>query len=99
MDGLIHRFVAKDTPGLPPLSLGEYESAFLPCTFWLAANYALDGCDEEARAILARVESLAGELGLFAEEANGKGFLGNTPQLFSHTAYVRALHALARVHA
>ncbi len=93
-DGLVHRF-APDDCFLP---LGEFEGAFLPCTFWLATAHATAGNVERAEQILERCESLAGELGVFAEEVDVRSgiFLGNTPLLFSQVEYVRARLEVAR---
>jgi alpha,alpha-trehalase len=95
--GLVFRF---DPEALPtPLGhpLGEAEGAFLPCTFWLASALAKQGEPDRAEAILERVEATAGELGLLAEEmdpATGV-FLGNTPLLFSHAEYLKAILEIA----
>ena len=91
IDGFVHRYIP--TPEEPPL--GQYEGAFLPCTFWLATVLGMAGRNAEAEAILSRAEAIAGELGLFAEEvdARSRSFLGNTPLLFSHAEYVRAVMA------
>ena len=65
---------------------------FLPCTFWLADNYALIGRQDEARALFERVLGLANDVGLLAEEYDpcaGRQ-LGNIPQAFTHIAYVQA---------
>lgn len=93
IDGFVHRYIPD--ADCPPL--GQYEGAFLPCTFWLATVHAMAGRRAEAEAILARVEAIAGEPGLFAEEvdARPRSFLGNMPLLFSHAEYVRAVLALA----
>ncbi len=93
-DGLVHRF-APDDCFLP---LGEFEGAFLPCTFWLATAHARAGNVERAEQILERCESLAGDLGVFAEEVDVRSgsFLGNTPLLFSQVEYVRARLEVAR---
>ncbi|MDQ3407366.1 MAG: glycoside hydrolase family 15 protein [Chloroflexota bacterium] len=98
IDGLVHRFIAGDTPGHEDLPLGEFEGAFLPCTFWLATSYALMGRPDEAEAILERVEAIAGDLGLLAEEVDARSgtFLGNSPLLFSHVEYARAVLELAK---
>lgn len=47
---------------------------------------------------LAKREAIAGENGLFAEEADATKdiFLGNTPLLFAHVEYVRAVVELNR---
>ncbi len=99
IDGCVYRFHPNETPGysgMPPL--GEFEGAFLPCTFWLATTYALQGRVQDAEAVLARVERIAGGLFLLAEELDPRSgsFLGNTPMLFSHMEYVRAVMALAQ---
>jgi len=91
--GLVFRF---DPEALPtPLGhpLGAAEGAFLPCTFWLASALAMGGEAERAEAILERVETTAGELGLLAEEMDPMtgAFLGNTPLLFSHAEYLKAV--------
>lgn len=98
IDGFVHRFVAAEMPGEQPLPVGEFEGAFLPCTFWLATTYAQMGRADAAEAILERAEAVAGDLGLFAEEidARGRTFLGNTPLLFAQVEYVRAVLELAR---
>jgi GH15 family glucan-1,4-alpha-glucosidase len=52
-----------------------------------------------AERLLDRVEGVAGPLGLFAEELDPRTwtFLGNTPLLFSHAEYVRAVKTIQRV--
>ena len=97
-DGLVYRFDPEEIPSPLGLPLGAAEGAFLPCTFWLAAVLAKQGKDDRAEAILARVEAATGDLGLFAEEmdpATG-AFLGNTPLLFSHAEYLKAVLELAK---
>ncbi|HVB63790.1 MAG TPA: glycoside hydrolase family 15 protein [Nitrolancea sp.] len=98
LDGLVHRFVAAETPEHGDLPVGEFEGAFLPCTFWLATTYARSGRIDEANAILSTVEKIAGPLGVFAEEVDARSgtFLGNTPLLFSQVEYVRAILELER---
>ena len=93
INNLVHRFVAAETPGLSDLPVGEFEGAFLPCTFWLATIYAMQGDLTRAETLLATVEAVAGDLGLFAEEISARDntFLGNTPLLFSQVEYVRAI--------
>lgn len=94
--GLVHRFHPRSVGA--PGRLETFEGAFLPCTFWLAAAYAKIGRAEQAETILRQVEEIAGPLRLFAEEADGRArsFLGNTPLLFSHAEYVRAVMELAK---
>ena len=94
------RYVPAETPGheVDALPAGEFEGAFLPCTFWLATSYARSGRTDEAESILTRAEAVAGTLGLFAEEvdARSRTFLGNFPLLFAQVEYVRAVLELAK---
>ena len=93
--GFVYRFDPLRTPGTceEGIPLGQYEGAFLPCTFWLATILARMGRREEAESILERAEKIAGPLGLFAEGVDPRSgdFLGNTPLLFSQIVYVRAI--------
>ena len=93
----VFRFNPEETPGVQQLPLGQLEGAFLPCTFWLATAYAKTGRPGRALAILERAEKIAGSLGVFAEAVDPRtlSFAGNTPLLFSHVEYVRAVLALA----
>ncbi len=97
IDGFIYRFDPAQTPGHPAMPVGEFEGAFLPCTFWLANAYARAGQLEKCEAILAKVAALAGDLGLFAEEVDPRSgaFLGNLPMIFSHAEYLGAVLTLA----
>lgn len=97
-DGLVFRFDPMAIPTPLALPMGEAEGAFLPCTFWLAAARAKQGHPERAEAILATVERTMGELGLIAEEMDPRtgAFIGNTPLLFSHAEYLKAVLALAK---
>ena len=97
IDGLVYRFDPGVTLGGDQLPLGEFEGAFLPVTFWFAHALAKVGRADQAEAILKRCEAMAGELGLFAEEIDARRqiFLGNTPLLFAHVEYVRAVREVA----
>ncbi|HXO93994.1 MAG TPA: glycoside hydrolase family 15 protein, partial [Candidatus Acidoferrum sp.] len=97
VDGLAHRFDPTETLGCDQLPIGSYEGAFLPATFWFAHALAKLGRVNEANAIVKRCEAIAGELGLFAEEADAREviFLGNTPLLFAQVEYARAIRAIA----
>ena len=94
VDGLVHRF----RPERSDLSMVEFEGAFLPCCFWLAAVYALMNRDRDADAMLRRVEGLTGGSGLFSEEVDSRSgeLLGNIPMIFSHAEYARAILQLDR---
>lgn len=52
---------------------------------------------DEAETVAVRCESIAGELGLFAEEADAREqtFLGNMPLLFAQVEYARAAREIA----
>jgi GH15 family glucan-1,4-alpha-glucosidase len=66
-DGFVYRYMHDEEggriDGLPP-----GEGAFLPCTFWLADNFALQGRFDEAEKLFERALSTRNDLGLFAEE-------------------------------
>lgn len=96
VDGLMHRFDPKETLGAGELPIGRFEGAFLPCVFWHANVLARSGACDRAEALLRRCEMIAGRVGLFAEEVDAhlNSFLGNTPLVFSHVEYVRAVMAL-----
>jgi GH15 family glucan-1,4-alpha-glucosidase len=58
-DGLVARYqTTRELDGLPP-----GEGAFLPCTFWLADNLALQGRRAEARALFERLLELRNDVG------------------------------------
>ena len=81
--------------GLPP-----GEGVFLPCSFWLADNYLLQGRRDEAVALFERLLQLTNDLGLLAEEYDpvAKRQLGNFPQAFTHVALVNTAVNLAKRH-
>jgi GH15 family glucan-1,4-alpha-glucosidase len=97
VDTFVFRFVPSEVPGIQPLPLGEYEGAFLPCTFWLATALAMAGRTDEAERIVAAAERVAGPLGLFSEgvDVRTREPLGNMPLMFSHVEYIRAVFALS----
>jgi len=96
-DGFVYRYShddeARNVDGLPP-----GEGAFLPCTFWLADNLALQGRIDEAEEIFERLLELRNEVGLLAEEWDPKERrqLGNFPQAFTHVALVNTAFNLDR---
>jgi GH15 family glucan-1,4-alpha-glucosidase len=86
VDGFVLRYRTKTgVDGLPP-----GEGAFLPCSFWLADNYALQNRDAEASALFERLLSLRNDVGLLAEEydPHAQRQVGNFPQAFSHLALI-----------
>jgi GH15 family glucan-1,4-alpha-glucosidase len=96
-DGFVYRYThdeeGRSVDGLPP-----GEGAFLPCTFWLADNLALQGRQDEAEEIFERLLGLRNDLGLLAEEWDPatKRQLGNFPQAFTHVALVNTAFNLNR---
>jgi GH15 family glucan-1,4-alpha-glucosidase len=96
-DGLVYRYAHDEevsgVDGLPP-----GEGAFLPCTFWLADNLALQGRHDEAEAVFQRLLDLRSDLGLLAEEWDpaSRRQLGNFPQAFTHVALVNTAFNLDR---
>jgi GH15 family glucan-1,4-alpha-glucosidase len=93
-DGFVLRYDTSQTDdGLPP-----GEGAFLPCTFWLADNYALTGERAKARELFERLAGLCNDVGLLSEEYDPKAgrLLGNFPQAFSHIGLVNTALNLTR---
>jgi GH15 family glucan-1,4-alpha-glucosidase len=97
--GFVYRYAGDDesarVDGLP-----AGEGAFLPCTFWLVDNFALQGRLEEAEQLFERLLSLRNDLGLFAEEwdPETRRQLGNFPQAFTHVALVNTAFNLDSQH-
>jgi GH15 family glucan-1,4-alpha-glucosidase len=93
-NGFVQRYVPKPpVDGLPP-----GEGVFLPCTFWLADNLALQKRYGEARDILERLLAIRNDVGLWAEEYDPeeKRFLGNFPQAFSHVGLINTARNLLK---
>jgi len=89
-DGLVARY--SNDSGVDGLQ-GD-EGAFLPCSFWLADNYLLQGRLDEARRLFERLLELRNDVGLLSEEYDPKEHrqLGNFPQAFSHLALINTAH-------
>src|SRR5271163_4196545 len=90
--GLVLRYSTESgVDGLPP-----GEGAFMPCTFWLADNYALAGRHQEARDLFERLLGLRNDVGLLSEEDDPvlHRQLGNFPQAFTHVSLVNTAHNL-----
>jgi GH15 family glucan-1,4-alpha-glucosidase len=86
--GLLLRYrSAEYVDGLPP-----GEGVFLACSFWLVEVLALQGRQEEGRALFDRLLALRNDLGLLSEEYDprAKRMLGNFPQAFTHLSIVAA---------
>jgi GH15 family glucan-1,4-alpha-glucosidase len=98
-DGFVYRYAGDDeherVDGLP-----AGEGAFLPCTFWLADTFALQGRLDEAEELFERLLATRNDLGLLAEEwdPRTRRQLGNFPQAFTHVALVNSAFNLDRQH-
>jgi GH15 family glucan-1,4-alpha-glucosidase len=91
-EGFVRRYrTERGVDGLP-----GGEGAFLLCTFWLADNLALQGRNQEARALFERLLAVANDVGLLAEEYDPElgRLLGNFPQAFSHVGLINTAHNL-----
>jgi len=82
--GLVHRY----RPDEADDGIGEGEGAFVAASFWLADVYILQGRHDEARALFERLAALTNDLGLLAEQHDGRHQLGNFPQGLSHLSLV-----------
>jgi GH15 family glucan-1,4-alpha-glucosidase len=95
-DGFVHRYGEEsrgDVDGLPGA-----EGAFLPCSFWLADNYILQGRVDEGSRLFERLVAVANDVALLSEQYDtvGERLVGNFPQAFTHVALVNTAHNLDR---
>ena len=93
-DGFVARYpTVPDVDGLPP-----GEAAFLPCSFWLADNLALQGRYDEARALFEKLLAVRNDVGLLSEEYDPRQgrLLGNFPQAMSHMALINTAANLTK---
>ena len=94
-DGFVQRYTMNEqTQTVDDLPPGE--GAFLPCSFWLADCYALQGRRDEATALYERLLGLRNDVGLLSEEydAGARRLVGNVPQAFSHVPLVNVAMTL-----
>ena len=92
-DGLVLRYRVEETDD----GFSGEEGSFTICSFWLVSALGIIGEHEKARALCAKLLSLAGPLELYAEEIDAKSgrHLGNFPQAFTHLALINAvLHVI-----
>jgi GH15 family glucan-1,4-alpha-glucosidase len=91
-DGLIYRYAAGTSDGLP-----AGEGGFGICSFWAVECLARGGDVAGAAAAFERLLGYANDVGLFAEEIDpGTGAaLGNFPQAFTHVGVINAALTLA----
>jgi GH15 family glucan-1,4-alpha-glucosidase len=93
-DGFVLRYHAREAiDGLPP-----GEGVFLPCTFWLADNYALLGRRDDGVKLFERLLGLANDLGFLSEEydTSKHRLAGNFPQAFTHVSLINTAMNLSR---
>jgi GH15 family glucan-1,4-alpha-glucosidase len=86
-DALVRRYRMDD-------GLADDEGCFVACSFWLAQCFALQGRRDEAATLFDAACGLSNDVGLFAEEHDGKQMLGNFPQGLSHYSHIAAAVAL-----
>jgi GH15 family glucan-1,4-alpha-glucosidase len=69
------------------------EASFLICSFWLVSALSEIGESEKSREMCERLLSMAGPLGLYAEELDARTgrHWGNFPQAFTHLALINAV--------
>lgn len=90
-------FVGRYTQDPAVDGLPHGEGTFLPCSFWLADNYALQGRHEEALSMFERILDIRNDVGLLSEEYDpvARRQLGNFPQAFTHVGLVNTAYHLS----
>jgi GH15 family glucan-1,4-alpha-glucosidase len=90
-------FVARYTQDPEVDGLPHGEGRFLPCSFWLADNYELQGRHEEAVQMFERLLTIRNDVGLLSEEYDpvDRRQLGNFPQAFSLVGLVNTAFNLS----
>jgi GH15 family glucan-1,4-alpha-glucosidase len=93
--GFVLRYSPDQSQQVDGLPAGE--GVFLPCTFWLADNYALAGRLDEARDVFERMLAITNDVGLLSEEYDptARRMLGNFPQAFTHVGLINTAHNLS----
>jgi GH15 family glucan-1,4-alpha-glucosidase len=94
VNGFVARYseVGQDVDGLP-----AGEGAFLPCSFWLVDNLAMQGRSADARRLFEALLGVCNDVGLVSEEYDprAKRMLGNFPQAFTHVMLVNSARNLS----
>ena len=92
LDGLVSRY----EPDQSIDGLHGGEGAFLPCSFWLADNYAMHGETAKAASLFQRLLSIQNDVGLLSEEYDpiNKRQLGNFPQAMTHVSLINTAYNL-----
>jgi GH15 family glucan-1,4-alpha-glucosidase len=90
--GLVRRY--ESDPRIDGLPAGE--GVFLPCSFWLADNWALMDRKADAAALFERLVGLCNDVGLLSEEydVSRQRLVGNFPQAFSHVSLINTARGL-----
>src|SRR5438445_6170331 len=93
-DGLVLRY--RNEEGLNGDGLTGEEGTFVICSFWLVSCLAQAGEVERAERLFAQLSGFANDLGLLAEEIDGRTgeLLGNFPQAFSHIGLITAAYEI-----
>ena len=93
LDGFILRY----QPDAGVDGIDEPEGVFLPCSFWLVENLAMQGRLDEAEAMLDRLVGVANGLGIYSEEydPSERVMLGNFAQALTHVGLVNAAQRIA----
>jgi len=91
-------FVLRYETDNPADGLPEGEGAFLACSFWLVANYILQGRYAQARHLFERLLARCNDVGLLAEEFDPQSgrMLGNFPQAYCHVGIINCALNLSR---
>ena len=93
-DGMVKRYLPSETPSD---TLKGEEGAFAACSFWYVECLARAGRVAEAHLQFKKLLSYANQLGLYAEEFDGRAHhLGNMPQALTHLALISAATFLDR---
>lgn len=93
VDGLVRRY----DPHTAVDGIEGSEGLFLPCTFWLADVYTLQGRLDEARDIFEHLLTLRNDVGLLSEEYDpgARRQVGNFPQAFTHVGLINTARNLS----
>jgi GH15 family glucan-1,4-alpha-glucosidase len=93
-DQLVLRYRIEETDD----GLAGEEGTFTICSFWLVSALVQIGELARARALCARLLSLASPLHLYGEEIDPRSgrHLGNYPQAFTHLALINAVTSVIK---
>ena len=92
-DGFVRRYDQSQTDD----GMKHQEGAFLPCSFWLADNWILQGRRDDAGALFEKLLGVANDVGLLSEEyePDDQILLGNIPQTLTHLSLVHTAYNLS----